>query len=332
VAHKHVLVWAAAMVLLIAPAAAQTSATTKPAATKIVVTLLGTSPGPPVNPRRYQASTLVVAGDEVLLFDCGRGATVRLVQAGMRPERVSKVFLTHLHSDHIAQLPDLYMSFWPLVPRKSSGPRLVPLEVWGPTGTRDMMDHLQQAFAFDTHIRRDVDERFPGEGAKVVSHDISEGTVYEHNGVKVTAFLVDHGPVKPAFGYRVDYAGHSVALSGDTRPSENLVRFSKGVDVIIHEALDADIFSDLVVDTAEAHRQREQIAAHHTSPEQAGELFNRLKPKLAVFSHVTSSPNIMPRARKTYSGPLEFGEDLMRIEIGDKVSVRRHTAPADGAK
>ncbi len=98
-----------------------------------------------------------------------------------------------------------------------------------------MMQKFQEALAFDIHVRRDVDEKFPAEGVRVVATDIREGVVYESNGVKVTAFLVDHGPVKPAFGYRVDFRGHSVAISGDTKPSDNLVKFASGVDLLIHE-------------------------------------------------------------------------------------------------
>lgn len=89
-----------------------------------------------------------------------------------------------------------------------------------------MMRKFQEALAFDIHLRRDVDEKFPAEGVRVLARDIREGVVYESNGVKVTAFLVDHGPVKPAFGYRIDFSGRSVALSGDTGPSANLVKFS----------------------------------------------------------------------------------------------------------
>src|SRR5207247_837177 len=103
-----------------------------------------------------------------------------------------------------------------------------------------MMDHIQKAFAFDIRIRRDVDEKYSREGITVSSHDVKEGKIFEHDGVTVTAFLVDHGPVKPAVGYRLDYGGHSVALSGDTRFSENLIKYSQGVDVLIHETIDAD--------------------------------------------------------------------------------------------
>jgi ribonuclease Z len=103
------------------------------------------------------------------------------------------------------------------------------------------MRHLEAAFAFDIHMRRDLDESFSPDGIRMVAHEIREGKVYEQNGVTVTAFLVTHGLVKPSYGYRVDCAGRSVALSGDTSPSETLVAACKGVDVFIHEAIDLDV-------------------------------------------------------------------------------------------
>lgn len=166
---------------------------------KIRVTLLGTGVGPPVNLEQFGASTLVEAGSTRLLFDCGRGTTLRLVQAGVPTGSISKVFLTHLHSDHVVQLPDLLLTAW-VGPGAGAPGRVVPFEVWGPSGTGSMMRALEQAFAFDIHIRRDVDERFTPEGIRVVSHDIDEGVVFDEDGVKVTAFLVDHAPIVPAFG------------------------------------------------------------------------------------------------------------------------------------
>lgn len=285
---------------------------------KIKVTLLGTAPGPVVRTSRYQTTTLVEAGGEKLLFDCGRGVMLRLVEAGVRTEQVTKLFLTHLHSDHVVDIPDLMLTPW-----ASRTARKQPLEVWGPEGTVDMMDHLQKAFAYDIHIRRDVDEHFSAEGIKVESHDVKQGLLYERNGVKVTAFLVDHGPVKPAYGYRVDYAGHSVALSGDTRPSDNLVQFSKGVDVLLHEAIDPDVLRGMKSEFTS--QQTESIIAHHSTAEQAGEIFSRVKPRLAVIYHSEGTPKQLAKAQKTYAGRLEMADDLMTIDIGDDIVVHRAT-------
>jgi len=277
------------------------------------VTLLGTGVGPPVRLDQFGASTLVEAGGKRLLFDCGRGATIRLVQAGVPTSSISRVFLTHLHSDHVLQLPDLLLTGWVGAPGGSvqggSVPgRAVPLEVWGPDGTRDMMSALETAFAFDIHMRRDVDEKLAADGITVISHDIKEGVVLNERGVKVTAFIVDHGLLAPAFGYRVDYRGHSVVLSGDTRVSENLITFAQGVDVLVHEVADAET--------------NREAARRHTTPEQAGELFTRVKPRLAVYSHAPDTERVIVQTRKTYSGPLQGAEDLLMIEIGEKIDVR----------
>ena len=278
------------------------------------VVLLGTGVGPPVNLRQYGASTLVEAGGVRLLFDCGRGATLRLAQVGVPLGSVSRLFLTHLHSDHVIQIPDLLLTGW------VGGGRKAPLEVWGPEGTSDMMRHLQRAFAFDIHMRRDVDEKAPGDGVKVVSHDIKQGVVFDQQGVKVTAFLVDHSPVTPAFGYRIDYRGRSVVLSGDTRRSENLIRFAQGVDVLVHEVLDAETVRAWFPTNPQ---MVEAILAKHTTPEQAGELFARVKPRLAVYSHAPDAERVLSQTRKTYAGPLQGAEDMLTIEIGEKIDVRR---------
>jgi ribonuclease Z len=278
------------------------------------VVLLGTGVGPVVNLQQYGASILVEAGGERFLFDCGRGATIRLTQAGVPLGSITRVFLTHLHSDHVVQLPDLLLTGW------AAGRRAVPLEVWGPAGTRAMMDHIQQAFTFDIQTRRDVDEHFPASGIEVVSHDIQEGVVFDDHGVTVTAFVVDHGPVRPAFGYRVDYRGRSVVLSGDTRVSENLIRHARGADVLIHEVIDPDALrARRDLPSAEVVAA---IIAHHTTPEQAGEVFSRVHPRLAVYSHAPNNERVLAQTRTTYAGPLQGPEDLLTIVIGDEIAVR----------
>lgn len=152
----------------------------------IKVTLLGTAPGPPVRVGQAGISTLVEANGERFLFDAGYGFMARLVESGLPMDAVTRLFRTHLHSDHLADLPALM-----LLPWSAPSARDVPLEVWGPAGTTDMVRHLEQAFAFDIHVRRDLDEKASAKGIEVIGHDIREGTVYEQTGVKITAFLVD---------------------------------------------------------------------------------------------------------------------------------------------
>jgi ribonuclease Z len=281
------------------------------------IVLLGTGVGPPVNLQQYGAAILVEAGGMRLLFDCGRGATLRLAQMGIPHGSINRLFLTHLHSDHVIQIPDLLLTGW------VGGGRRSPLQVWGPAGTREMMDHLQKAFAFDIHMRRDVDEHAPADGIQVISHDIAEGVVLDQDGVKVTAFLVDHSPVTPAFGYRIEYQDRAVVLSGDTRVSENLIRHARGVDVLVHEVLDEQTLRAWFPTNPALAAA---ILAKHTTPKQAGEVFARVKPRLAVYSHAPASDHVITETRKSYSGPLQGAEDMLTIEVGASIEVRHFAA------
>ena len=283
---------------------------------EIEVTLLGTGSPPPVM-NRFGPSTLIEAGQHRFLFDAGRGVLQRLAQAGIKWQDVDGIFLTHLHSDHVVGFPDLWLTGW------LTGPgRKRPLNVWGPQGTKKMMSHLEQAYEFDIRMRLDDEEASP-QGVTLLVQDIGEGVVFERDGLKITAFEVDHGHVKPAFGYRVDYGGRSVVLSGDTRASENLIRHAQGVDVLVHEVLAPDALRR----AGFSREKAAAITALHVTPEEAGEVFSKAKPRLAVYSHIVlpsaTAQDLIPATRKTYSGPLELGVDLMRIEVGEKIEVRR---------
>lgn len=193
----------------------------------ITVTLLGTgSPVPRVD--RAGPATLVEAGGERLLFDCGRGAAQRLWQRQVPLSAITGVFLTHLHSDHVVGLPDLWLTGWLPTPY---GGRARPLALWGPRGTRNLAAGLREAYAADVRIRHEG-EGLPLAGVVLTATDVAPGVVFERGGVRVTAFAVDHGPrIKPAFGYRIDYDGHAVVISGDTHGNDNLVRHARGADV-----------------------------------------------------------------------------------------------------
>lgn len=283
---------------------------------EIKVTLLGTGAPPPVM-HRFGPSILVEAGGQKFLFDAGRGALQRLAQLKVRWQDVDAVFLTHLHSDHVIGFPDLWLTGWLVGTGRDR-----PLHVWGPRGTKRMMSHLEQAYEFDIRIRL-YDDRAAPEGVVVLAEDIGEGVVLEKGGLKITAFDVDHKPVKPAFGYRVDYGGRSVVLSGDTRVSQNLIRHAQGVDLLVHEVVSPETFQRAGVRPERA----QAVIDHHVTPEQAGEVFAKTKPRLAVYSHIVlpiaTEQDLLPPTRKTYSGPVEVGEDLMVIEVGEKIAVRR---------
>jgi ribonuclease Z len=284
---------------------------------EIRVTLLGTGTPRPLMDR-FGPSTLVEAGHEKLIFDAGRGAMQRLYQLGVSYADITGVLLTHLHSDHTVGLPDLWLTGWIISSRAK------PLELWGPAGTRKLAAGLQSAYSFDLEIRA-RDDKVPAEGGRIVAHDISEQVVFDRGGVKVTAFLVDHGEVRPALGYRVDAGGHSVVLSGDTRYSPNLIAHAKGADLLIHEVGVASTEQM----SRDAHTRT--IIAHHTTPEDAARVFNQVRPKLAVFSHIVlrgaTAEDALRITRLTYRGPLELGEDLMRFHVGDEVTMEKFVPP-----
>lgn len=280
------------------------------------VTLLGTgTPGP--RPDRFGPSELVQAGDQTLLIDAGRGATIRLTQLRIPLSKIDAVLFTHYHSDHTEGFPDIWLTGW-LPP--AFGQRKSPMHVIGPTGAKALIAGLQQAYAADLKIR-EADEKLPPAGVEIEVQEFAEdGVVYDKGGLRVTAFQVDHGAaVKPAYGYRFDYNGHSAVVSGDTRLNENVVKHATGVDLLIHEVAAAR--PELLKIPA-----FQRIMAHHTSARETGEVFSRAHPKLAAYTHLVrlgtktvaepSLADIVAEARQTYQGPLVVGEDLMVFDIG----------------
>ena len=284
------------------------------------VTFLGTG-APRPSFERYGPSILVEAGDQRLLVDPSWGLRERLMQVGSFEllSGIDHVLITHLHFDHTIGFTDVWLTGW-LFGRR------VPLTVQGPEGTTAMMGHFRQAYDWDIETRLLVG--IPGEGIKINATDVSPGVIYEHRGLKVTAFEVDHMPVDietrelldfwgETFGYRFDYLGRSLVLSGDTRPSDNLVEHSRGVDVLVHEAQYPSPGA-----SAEAKLANVSLSVH-TEPKDAGVIFERAKPRMAVYSHLIP-PQVTAEALKAatpYDGPLTVAHDLMMITIGDEIEI-----------
>ena len=301
--------------------------TTAPTETKadgdFTVTLLGTA-SPQARPNRFGPSTLVEVGGQTLLFDAGRGVPIRMGQLKVPIGKIDVLFIPHYHSDHVSGIPDVWLSGWL---GSVMGRRKSPFHVIGPTGAKNLMTNLEKAYALDISIR-EVDEKLPPQGIAVnVEEFDKDSVVYEKDGVKVIAFEVDHGAaIKPAYGYRIEYKGHAAVISGDTRFSENVIKYGTGVDLLIHEVAIArpELMSNLFA---------QFIIAHHTSPHDCGRVFAQAKPKLAAYTHLVFLSNekvpeatlddLVAQTRETYSGPLEVGEDLTSFEIGETVTVRR---------
>jgi ribonuclease Z len=341
---------ATTMMCLAAMGVSSTASATTPV---MRVTLLGT--GVPLlnsfapNLRaRALSGLLVQAGTERLLFDCGQGVYSRLLEsasAGVMSTAnvaVDKVFISHLHSDHIADLAALY-SLGALYRHKSPNdigytPAELPLKVWGPgmgpnqpTGTFKMMRDFRDAYDSDFYVR----QLFTGEGDVVFTDqtvdtsrrnikEIQEGVLYRSNGVKVTAFLVNHEPVSPSYGFRVDYKGHSFVYSGDTAPTPNLVQNATGVDLLVHEVY------GFPRDAAA------EIYDYHTSPEDFASEFANAQVKQVVYSHMVMPPFTTAQAlidrtvAAGYTGKIEAGMDLMTLDVNDDSTVTI-TAPGGAA-
>ena len=297
------------------------------------VILLGTG-YPRPDPERAGPAAAVVVNEKVFIVDAGRGLVMRLAAAqlpgpcGVAGSKCLRaVFLTHLHSDHTSGLPDLFNTSWIFGRTKA-------LELYGPAGTQEMADALVRFFAVDIPIRRDLTEMHPAEGATINVHTIEQGVIYEDEDVRVTAFAVDHRPVELAFGYRFDLfvsssgeearrgrpsssaSAHrqiakSVVISGDTRPSPNLVRYAKGVDILIHEAYLPEHF-----DRVDSPEVAARLKAYHTSAEEVGQVAQEAGVKLLVLTHLVPGDDektLRKRARKHFKGKIVVGRDLMRF-------------------
>jgi len=290
-------------------------------AEEIRVTLLGTGDPRPVM-EHFGPSILVEAADEKFIFDAGRGALQRLTQLGISFDQIDAVFFTHLHSDHIVGFPDLWLTGW-LISRRER-----PLRVFGPAGTRQMLEHLTQAYSFDIAIRI-ADDGVAESGSQFEVVEVENGFEWSYGDISVLAFDVDHRPIEPALGYRIDFAGRSVALSGDTRYSENLIEHAAGVDLIVHEVV------GMTEEFMAARPGSERVYEHHTNARQAGEVFSRVGPELAVYSHLAlyeeyDADRLLSDTRQTYDGRVIVGEDLMQFVVGDEVEVAEPVLPAAG--
>jgi len=247
------------------------------AADSTFVVILGTGT-PNADPERSGPALAVVRGDRSYLIDAGPGIVRRASAASqrgvaaLRPSNLRTLFLTHLHSDHTVGLPDVILSAWTLE-------RAVPLEVYGPPGTKAMVDHLLAAYAADIRNRIDGLEPANATGHRVNVHEIADGFVYRGGDVTVRAFAVPHGDWEHAFGYRFETPDRTIVISGDTRASDAVVRACNGCDILLHEVYSAERFK-----AREPEWQRYHANAH-TSTVELASLAARARPRLLVLYH-----------------------------------------------
>jgi len=284
------------------------------------VGLCGTG-SPLPNRDRAGACTVVIAGKAMFVVDAGEGGARNIALMGLPNGRIRALFLTHYHSDHIDGLGPMMLLRW-----TASG-NTAPLPVYGPTGVETVIAGFSTAYAADNGYRtaHHGPTITPPQAAGGVAMPFAVPTaptvVYEADGLKVTAFPVDHRPVQPAVGYRFDYKGRSVTISGDTGKSKMVETVAKGSDLLIHEALQPEMVTKLAARLKAAGRRQtaqimHDIIDYHATPAQAAESAQIAGVKMLVLSHIVPpypmrylNAAFLGDAKGKFGGPLVVGED-----------------------
>lgn len=276
-----------------------------PPITRVVVLGTGT---PNADPERSGPAVAIVVGNTSYLVDAGPGIVRRAAQAArddsiaaLRAPRLRRVFITHLHSDHTAGLPDLILSPWVLERRDS-------LEVFGPPGTKRMVDLIEQAYSEDIEIRLTGGEPSNKTGYVAAAHDVPPGVVFRDSNVTVTAFKVAHGGWQSAYGYRFVTRDRTIVISGDTSPTDAVIRECNGCDVLLHEVYSAERFLTRTPDWQKYH------SAYHTSTTQLADIAARARPKLLVLYHQLywgdDDAALLRQVKARYTGAVVSAHDL----------------------
>jgi ribonuclease Z len=250
---------------------------------------------PPPSPGKAKACTIVIAGGQFFVFDAGPKSAENIARWRLPMQDIDGLFLTHFHSDHIGEVGEMALLAWAQGKKE-------PLALYGPDGVEKVAEGFNLAYSQDITHRRAHHGSVLAEGGGVIAQPfgladaesrVKHGAsvvVYEHNGVKITAFQVMHEPVFPAVGYRIDYKGRSVVITGDTAWSDNLVKNAKGADVLIAEA-QAETFREPLEKAANAQGQKQigklmnDIQSYHITPPQAAQIADRAGNRFLAITH-----------------------------------------------
>jgi ribonuclease BN (tRNA processing enzyme) len=276
------------------------------ASTGAQVVVLGTG-NPSADPERWGPAVAVVVNGRAYLVDCGPGVVRRAAAAekngfaALKAKELKIVFITHLHSDHTLGYPDLIFSPWVLG-------REAALEAYGPRGLKRMTEHIERAWAEDVRVRRQGLEEANASGYKVNVHEIGPGVVYRDANVTVTAFPVKHGIWKEAYGYTFETKDRRIVISGDTAPTDEVVKACDGCDVLLHE-----VYNPHGDELKEEHWKK-YFQTFHTSPSELGEIARRARPKLLVLYHQSleklPEADLVEQVKRVYAGDFVSAKDL----------------------
>jgi ribonuclease Z len=255
------------------------------------VLLVGTG-SPLPDKTRGGPCTLVAVGDRLFIVDAGIDSARNLLLWRVPLEKVAAILVTHFHSDHIPELGELRLQTW-------VAGRKVPLPVYGPPGIETVVGGFNQAYALDAGYRTEHHgaAMLPPDAVAMVPKTVDIGsrttttTVLDSDGLKITAIRVHHEPATPAYGYRFDYHGRSIVISGDTAPDEDLARAAQGADILVHEGLSPEMVGIMGEEMLVAGHPRQakimrDIPGYHTAPVDAARIANEAHAKLLVFTHI----------------------------------------------
>lgn len=272
--------------------------------TKLV--LLGTGT-PFADPTKSGPSLAIVVNNSSYIVDCGPGVVRRAAEASklgfpsLEAAQLKTLFITHLHSDHTIGLADIILT--PAVLDRNA-----PISIYGPAGSKKMTDDLMSAYKEDIAIRINGLEKGDAIAYQVYTNEIKEGQIYKDSNLTVTAFNVQHGQWDNAFGYVFQTKDKKIVVSGDCTYSENLIKYAKDCDILVHE-----VYSDAGL-KKRTQRWQDYHSTFHTSTYQLAEIANQVKPKLLVLNHQltfgTSLQSLLDELKSKYAGPVVNGADL----------------------
>ncbi|WP_266156710.1 MBL fold metallo-hydrolase [Dyella silvatica] len=275
--------------------------------------LLGTAGGPTPKPNRAAPAQAIVVDGVIYVIDCGNGVARQMVLAELKLDAIRNVFITHQHSDHNADYGNLLWLAWAATLKTR-------VDTWGPPPLKEMT-RLFLAMNDSDIQTRIADEGRPPLAPLIVPHELTTaGVVMQDERVKVTAALVQHPPVVPSFAYRFDCPDRSIVISGDTRPSDNLITLAHNADVLVHEVMYMPALDRLIASEPDAKHLREHLLASHTSAEQVGRVATAAGVKTLVLSHFVpgglpaiSDETWRDAVRPHFKGKLVIGRDLLEL-------------------